>query len=123
MDTTSLIFAGLLAILFTLALAIALFCFWLIQSSKAEQRRRRIKLVLSRDRAKRLNRALSHDIDEPTYAEPHKARYRGQRSTNENSPEFHRILRDLRFTHFWRSEAWRWDEAHRQLREAQKKGM
>jgi uncharacterized protein HemX len=117
MDTTSLIFAGLLAILFTLALAIALFCFWLIQSSKAEQRRRRIKLVLSRDRAKRLNRALAHDIDEPVYAEPSLPSHRRQRSTNENSPEFHRILRDLRFTHFWKSEAWRWEEAHRQLRE------
>jgi hypothetical protein len=26
------------------------------------------------------------------------------------------VLKDLRFTHFYRSEAWRWEEAHRILR-------
>jgi hypothetical protein len=97
-----------------LALTIAIL--WLARVIKADRRKRHIAAVLHRDRARRMGKSLQHDIEEPQYPGLARPEHRGQHSTNENSPEFHRILKDLRFTHFYRSEAWRWDEAHRQLR-------
>jgi len=90
--------------------------FWLVREGQADRRRRRIAAVIHRDRANRIRRSLSHEIAEPEYPGLARPEHRGQRSTNENSPEFHKLLKDLRFTHFWKSEAWRWDEAHRQMR-------
>lgn len=102
--------AGIL--LFILALGLT----WLVQAIKADRRRRHIATVVHRDRANKMSRSLRHNIDEPEYPALQRPEHRGQHSPNENSPEFHKILKDLRFTHFWKSEAWRWEETHRQLR-------
>jgi hypothetical protein len=89
---------------------------WLIRVIKVDRRKRHIAAVMHRDRARRMGKSLQHDIEEPQYPGLARSEHRGQHSTNENSPEFHAILKDLRFTHFWKSEAWRWEEAHRQLK-------
>lgn len=95
-------------------------CAWLIQSSRSAQRRQRARVTLRNDRARRLSRSLEVQIEEPNYPALEKPSYRQQRSRNENSPAFHAVLRELRFTHFWKSEAWRWEEAHRRMRDTNK---
>jgi hypothetical protein len=97
-------------------LAMTIGILWLIRVIKVDRRKRHIADVLHRDRARRMGKSLQHDIEEPQYPGLARSEHRGQHSTNENSPEFHAILKDLRFTHFWKSEAWRWEEAHRQLK-------
>jgi hypothetical protein len=103
-------------------LALTIGILWLILVIKADRRRRHIAAVLLRDRARRMGKSLQHNIDEPDYPGLARPEHRGQHSRNENSPEFHALLKDLRFTHFWKSEAWRWEEAHRQLRKRRKGG-
>lgn len=92
-----------------LAMAVVL----LIREIQADRRRRHIASVMHRHRSNRIKRSLKIQIDEPDYPGLKRSEHRSQKSTNENSPEFHKILKDLRFTHFWKSEAWRWEEAHK----------
>lgn len=104
-------------ILLLTVLLLALAVLWLVREVRADRRRRKIAAIIHRDRSNRIRRSLRHQIAEPEYPGLKRPEHRGQRSTNENSPEFHKILKDLRFTHFWRSEAWRWEEAHRILKQ------
>ena len=103
-------------ILLLVALLLTIGILWLIRVIAADRRRRKIAAIIHRDRSNRMSRSLRHQIDEPEYPGLSRPEHRSQKSTNENSPEFHAILTDLRFTHFYRSEAWRWEEAHRILR-------
>jgi hypothetical protein len=103
-------------ILLLVVLLLALGILWLIRVIAADRRRRKIATIVHRDRSNRIRRSLRHQIAEPEYPGLSRPEHRSQKSTNENSPEFHRVLKDLRFTHFYRSEAWRWEEAHRILK-------
>jgi hypothetical protein len=105
-----------------LVLVLTFLMLWLVREIKADRRRRHIAEVLRKDRARRMGKSLTLEVEEPQYPGLARPEHRGQHSTNENSPEFHALLKDLRFTHFWKSEAWRWEEAHRQLRKIRKSG-
>jgi hypothetical protein len=100
-----------------IVLAVTIGLIWLIRVIKADRRRRHIAAIIHRDRSNKIRRSLRHQIADPNYPGLKRPEHRSQTSTNENSPEFHSILKDLRLTHFWRSEAWRWEEAHRILRQ------
>jgi uncharacterized protein YkwD len=83
------------------------------------QRRRNKTQGLSQwqqDRVHRLNRLLQISVEEPDYPNlPPRSSKQRQRSKNENSKKFQEILNALRQSHPHQSEAWRWDEAHRQM--------
>ncbi len=75
---------------------------------RCDRRRRRIASITHRHRTDRLNRTLKLTTPEPLTHRPPKA-------SRPAASEFQRILADLRQTHPHKSEAWRWDEAHRIL--------
>lgn len=95
---------GIVIIVLSLALAALI---W--DKGRPDRRRRRIAALTRKSRTTRLNRTLKLTTPEPVLPNlPPKPKH----STATN---FQKVLADLRHTHPHKSEAWRWDEAHRIL--------
>lgn len=93
---------------FIIAIAIVVLLFVVLQRKQGGRKQGRS--LYYRERVRQLNRLLAQTVEEPDYPN-----LRSQRSKNENSKEFQEILKALRQSHPHKSEAWRWDEAHRQM--------
>ncbi len=98
-----------------LSIAIVVILFVLLQRNQRRRRQTQGRSLWQQDRAQQLNRLLEQTIEEPDYPDLPQTGRKSQRSKNENSREFQEILKALRQSHPHRSEAWRWDEAHRQM--------
>lgn len=100
----------------SLLLSIAIVVILVVVMQRKQRRRRtHVRSLWQREKAQQLNRLWKQTIEEPDYPDLPTTGQRSQRSKNENSREFQEILKALRQSHPHRSEAWRWDEAHRQM--------
>ena len=83
------------------------------ERGKPDRRRRRIAALTRKSRTSRLNRTLKLTTPEPVL--PNLPPKQKRPSTT----SFQQVLASLRHTHPHKSEAWRWDEAHRILAKSQ----